>query len=77
MNVETGFIIDDTNKMERKHLEIAKKEKEFVKYYFPSEKFVPIDQLPVVSKYYITIFGKIILTTLIYFDKKKTKQTFP
>ena len=51
MNVETGFIIDDSSKKEKKYFEMEKKEKEFVKYYFPSEKFVPIDELPIIRKY--------------------------
>ena len=51
MHIETGFIIDNTNKEEKLFMESLKLEKTFVKYQYPSEKFVPIDELATVCEY--------------------------
>ena len=51
VNVETGYIHADENA--EGHLSKLKNEKAYVKYYFPTEKFVPLDELPIVCKFLV------------------------
>ena len=52
VHVQTGAIIDNTNKAERRLFESLKQEREYVQFQFPSEKFVPLDKLATVCKYH-------------------------
>lgn len=45
IHIETGYIIDNSNQEEKRYFEGVKEAKEFVKYQYPSEKFVPLDEL--------------------------------
>jgi len=45
IHIETGYIIDNSNKEEKLYFQGVKDSKEFVKYQYPSEKFVPLDEL--------------------------------
>jgi len=49
VNVETGYIHADEHAGE--HLNKLKNEKAYVKYYYPTEKFVPLDELPIVCNF--------------------------
>ena len=53
VNVETGYIHADENA--EGHLSKLKSEKAYVKYYFPTEKFVPLDELPIVCKFFLKV----------------------
>ena len=53
VNVETGYIHADENA--EGHLSKLKSEKAYVRYYFPTEKFVPLDELPIVCKFLVWI----------------------
>lgn len=45
IHVETGYIIDNSNENEKLYFEDLKEKKDFVKYQYPSEKFVPLNEL--------------------------------
>ena len=50
IHIETGYIIDNSNKEEKLYFEGVKETRDFVKYQYPSEKFVPLDELVTVRK---------------------------
>ena len=50
IHIETGYIIDNSNKEEKLYFEGVKETRDFVKYQYPSEKFVPLDELVTVCK---------------------------
>lgn len=45
IHIETGYIIDNSNKEEKLYFQGVKEARDFVKYQYPSEKFVPLDEL--------------------------------
>jgi len=48
VHVQTGAVIDNTKKEERRLFESLKQERAYVQFQFPSEKFVPLDRLATV-----------------------------
>jgi len=48
IHIKTGPIIDNSNKDEKNYFNSIKKERKYVKYQYPSEKFVPLDELGVI-----------------------------
>lgn len=50
IHIKTGPIIDNSNKEEKTYFHSLKSQKKYVKYQYPSDKFVPLDELGVICK---------------------------
>lgn len=72
IHIETGYIIDNSNQEEKRYFEGVKEAKEFVKYQYPSEKFVPLDELVTVRKYHT--ISSLCTTSFLYNNLKVLKD---
>ena len=56
INVQTTAIKDKTSEQNKLMVAKLREEKDFLKYYYPGEKFVPVEELPFVCKSCIVFY---------------------